>query len=442
MVRPLSLALLAPAVAASVSNIHISQLATTIAINLPPNNNDINFYMTAPTYYSWVGLGFGAQMANSLMLMAYPASDGKHVTISPRLATGDTEPQFDRNYRVRLDGNSSVDGSYMVVSGTCINCRSWAGGSLNSYTNGQPMMYALGPSTASGTSRIASNDQGVTLQKHTAYGRFLLSTIQATGYGGTGVLTSINNQVNTGTQPVNTYGANSPNGVVLGDHDTLGLAHGITMAVVALVLAPVDVILGSGRLLAGFPLIHAICSLFYLFLMIAGLGTGIKASAEYVVTQHFATAHQVLGFIAFFLGLLLLGLGIALQVGRALSSVGERGIVAVAHRWGIRFLWLLVLIDGGIGLQLADASLSLIIGYIVFAGASFLAVVSVLACLFCIGGRRSGTRDERNSAGIVDGGGGGLFNTNVRKSVNSRKTSGDSEPVILPDNRQPSARYE
>ncbi|CAK7211379.1 hypothetical protein SBRCBS47491_001106 [Sporothrix bragantina] len=421
---------------ASVSNIHISQLATTIAINLPPNNNDINFYMTAPTYYSWVGLGFGAQMANSFMLMAYPASDGKHITISPRLASGDREPQFDRSYRVRLDGNSTVDGSYMVVSGTCFNCRSWAGGSLDSNTNNQPMMYALGPSTASGTSRIASNDQGVTLQKHTAYGRYLMSTIQATGYGGTGVLTSIDNQVNTGTQPVNTYGTNSPNGVVIGDHDTLGLAHGIIMGVATLVLAPVDVILGGGRLLASFPLIHAICSLFYLLLLIAGLGTGIKASAEYVATQHFSTAHQVLGFIAFFLGLVLLGLGIALHVGRALSSAGERGIVAVAHKWGIRFLWVLMLIEGGLGLQLAHASLGLMIGYIVFAGASFLAVVFVLACLWCIGGRRSRTRDGVRTAGIVDGGR-GVFNTTPRKSVNSRKTSGDSEPVIIPDNRHP-----
>ncbi|CAK7205418.1 hypothetical protein SEUCBS139899_008189 [Sporothrix eucalyptigena] len=426
MVRPLALALLAPAVAASVSNIHISQLGTTIAINLPPNNNDINFYMTAPTYYSWVAMGFGSQMANSLMLIAYPASDGKHVTVSPRLGTGDTEPQFDSNYHVRLNGNSTVYGSYIVASGTCVNCRSWAGGYLNSNTNSQPMMYALGPSTSS---HIASNDQGVTIQKHTAYGRFLLSTIQATGYGGTGALTSIDNQVNTGTQPVNTYGANSPNGVIVGDSDSLGLAHGITMAVAALVLAPIDVILGGGRLLSSFPLIHAVCSLLYLLLLIAGLGTGIKASAEYVATQQFATAHQVLGFITFFVALLLLGLGIALHVGRALSSSGERGVVGLAHKWGIRFLWLLMLIDGGLGLQLAEASIGLIIGYIVFAGATFLAVVFVLACLWCIGSRRSRSRDGVRSAGIVDGG--GVF----RKSVNSRKTSGDSEPVIIPDNR-------
>lgn len=72
----------APAVAASVSNLHIPQLATTIAINLPPNSNDINFYMTAPTYYSYVALGFGSQMANSFMLVAYPAEDGRRKSLS------------------------------------------------------------------------------------------------------------------------------------------------------------------------------------------------------------------------------------------------------------------------------------------------------------------------------------------------------------------------
>lgn len=384
--------------------------------------------MTAPTYYSYVALGFGTQMANSFMLVAYPAADGRHVTVSPRLGTGDTEPRFDSNYHVRLNGNSTIYGSYIVASGTCVNCRSWPGGILNSNTNSQPMMYALGPSYAA---PLASNDQGVTLQKHTAYGRFLLSTLQATGYGGTGALTSIDNQVNTGTQPVNTYGANSPNGVVINDRDSLGLAHGIVLAVAALVLAPVDIVLGSGRLLASFPLVHAFCSLLYLLLLVAGLGTGIRASYEYVATQQFATAHQVLGFIAFFVGLLLLGLGIALHVGRALSSSGERGIVAVVHKWGTRFLWLLILIDGGLGLRLADASLGLVIGYSVLSGVTFLAVVFVLACMWCIGGRRARTRD----GAVVDGGAPVNFSINNRKSVNSRKTSGDSEPVIIPDNR-------
>lgn len=412
------------------SNIHIPQLATTIAINLPPNSNDINFYMTAPTYYSYVALGFGSGMANSFMLIAYPAADGKHVTVSPRLSTGDTEPQFDSNYHVRLNSNSTIYGSYIVASGTCVNCRSWPGGALNSNTNNQPMMYALGPAYAA---HLASNNQGVTLQKHEAYGRFLMSTIQATGYGGTGALTSVDNQVNTGTQPVNTYGANSANGVVINDRDGLGLAHGIVLAIAALVLAPMDIILGSGRLLSSFPLIHAVCSLLYLLMLIAGLGTGIRASFEYVATSHFGTAHQVLGFITFFMGLLLLGLGIALHVGRALSSSGERGVVAVIHKWGTRFLWLLILIDGGLGLQLADASLGLVIGYSVLSGATFLAVVFALACLWCIGGRRARTRD----GAVVDGGGGGPVNFGFggRKSVNSRKTSGDSEPVIIPENR-------
>ncbi len=266
--------------------------------------------------------------------------------MSPRTSSGDWEPQYDSRYRVYLDGNSSVYNNYIVASGTCFGCRQWPGGTLNSYTTSQPMMYALGPPYTP----LRDNDLGATIKRHTAYGRFLLSTVQASGYGGTGVLTSIDNNANLGTQAVNTYGANSPGGVVVGDAYGLGLAHGIVLAIVALVLAPIDLILGSGRLLASFPLLHALVSVLYLLMLVAGFGIGIRASGEYVVSQHFATGHQIIGFIAFFVAVLLLGLGIALHVGRAMSSADGRGRGALAglHMWGMRLLWVLILIDGGL----------------------------------------------------------------------------------------------
>lgn len=83
------------------------------------------------------------------------------------------------------------------------------------------------------------------------------------------------------------------------------------------------------------------------------------------------------------------------------------------------------------GLQLAQASLGLVIGYSVLSGAAFLAVVFVLACLWCISGRRARSRG-------VDGDNNGARHSNSynnnRKSFGSRKTSRDSEPMVLPDN--------
>ncbi len=76
------------------------------------------------------------------------------------------------------------------------------------------------------------------------------------------------------------------------------------------------------------------------------------------------------------------------------------------------------------GLRLAEASLGLIVGYTVFAGVTFLAVAFVLSCLWCLGSRRSASRSRGDSPGHYNG----------RKSVGSRKTSNDSEPIILPEN--------
>jgi hypothetical protein len=59
------------------SSLYIPDIFTTFAINLPTDNNDVNFFISAPTWMSWFGVGFGASMANSLMLVIYMAADGQ-----------------------------------------------------------------------------------------------------------------------------------------------------------------------------------------------------------------------------------------------------------------------------------------------------------------------------------------------------------------------------
>ncbi len=71
--------------AAAVANLHIPDTQTTIAINLPPGTSDIDFYIVAPTRYSYAAVGFGGQMANTLMLVAYAAQDGQRKRISAAL---------------------------------------------------------------------------------------------------------------------------------------------------------------------------------------------------------------------------------------------------------------------------------------------------------------------------------------------------------------------
>ena len=57
------------------STFYIPETATQFSVNIANDSSDVYFYFASPAY-SWVGIGFGAQMENSLMLIMYPDADG------------------------------------------------------------------------------------------------------------------------------------------------------------------------------------------------------------------------------------------------------------------------------------------------------------------------------------------------------------------------------
>jgi hypothetical protein len=59
---------------------------TILAVNLPADSDDINFYISTPDWYQYTAIGFGSSMADGLMLVMYASADGKSVTVSPRLS--------------------------------------------------------------------------------------------------------------------------------------------------------------------------------------------------------------------------------------------------------------------------------------------------------------------------------------------------------------------
>jgi hypothetical protein len=89
----------------AVSSVFIRDVSMTFAINLNPGSNDINFFLKADAGYSYVAVGIGSVMKDSLMLIAYAAADGRRkfrhrhgnlmapsdvvpdITISPRLGS-------------------------------------------------------------------------------------------------------------------------------------------------------------------------------------------------------------------------------------------------------------------------------------------------------------------------------------------------------------------
>lgn len=94
------------------------------ALNIPEStansgSGDIFFQITAPSSYSWVGLGQGSSMSGSNMFVMYTSADGSNVTVSPRLGTGHNMPQFNSNTQITLLEGSGVSNGQMTANVRC-----------------------------------------------------------------------------------------------------------------------------------------------------------------------------------------------------------------------------------------------------------------------------------------------------------------------------------
>jgi hypothetical protein len=57
------------------STFYLDQTETQFSLALASNSSDVYIYFTSPAY-SWVGVGFGASMEKSLMLVMYANARG------------------------------------------------------------------------------------------------------------------------------------------------------------------------------------------------------------------------------------------------------------------------------------------------------------------------------------------------------------------------------
>lgn len=57
------------------STLYISRTQTQFSLNVANDSSDIYIYFASPAY-SWVGVGFGSQMENSLMFIMYQNGNG------------------------------------------------------------------------------------------------------------------------------------------------------------------------------------------------------------------------------------------------------------------------------------------------------------------------------------------------------------------------------
>jgi hypothetical protein len=159
----------------------------TVAINVPSSSSDsLYFHVTAPAKQSWVAWGIGASMTDSsLVFLAYRSSDGKSITVSPRLATQHSEPQYlpVRSVNIKVLEGSGISNGMIVINAMCSNCRSWTGNSINVKSTSQAMILAT-YANSGGDTFIQSDDLSYSISQHNAYSQFTINLVQATGNGG------------------------------------------------------------------------------------------------------------------------------------------------------------------------------------------------------------------------------------------------------------------
>ncbi|KAK0717976.1 hypothetical protein B0T26DRAFT_309766 [Lasiosphaeria miniovina] len=385
----------------AVSTLFVFETNTQFSINVPADDtsDDINFFMTAPTWFQYVALGFGRDMASSLMLVAYPATDFAQkslsgnggVTLSPRFSTGDTEPVYSPDIRFTLHAGTGIVNGSILVNGTCHNCRSWQTGALNLGDRNQSMIFALGPSLD-----LTSDDPAAPLRRHMGYGSFSVDMIKARGSLGGTVFGTLRNASD---------GANLVGSGLRRDTDKAATAHGAMFAAVALAVAPFDTLVTVA--LRRWPTLPMLSSLGYFALVIGAMVPGILISKEHILvsclghgnlesvppadsheqSQKFNTPHQVLGLLTIVLMFGVVAWGLAL--GFAKRAAKRRGedlsprsqTLSTAHTWLGRLVWLFFLINNGLGLKLSQQTTMFVLGYSVLAAG---VVIFLLPVYFCI----------------------------------------------------------
>ena len=121
--------------------------------------------MSGPSGNDWIAVGLGKVMKGSLMLIAYLAADGYNVTVSPRIASGNSEPSYTKDVSVTLLPGSGLINETYVVNGKCSGCRKWKSGSIDLTSKTQPMIYAVGPGDY-----LQSNALDVGIRRHEDFG--------------------------------------------------------------------------------------------------------------------------------------------------------------------------------------------------------------------------------------------------------------------------------
>lgn len=205
-------------------------------------------------------------MAGSLILLVYSSSTGTNLTLSPRIASGHSEPVYTPDIKVEaLEGTGLVNNSRYVFNGRCSNCRTWNGGSLDVTSESQSFLYATGPD-----GDIDSDALDAPLKMHLTYGNFKLDMVHATTTSSAAPVIPVSNT----TDLVATVQGLS----VTDKRDTAAQAHAVIMVICFVGLFPFGILVLR---LGNWVRWHAVNQGLASIGVIVGFGLGVHTSGFY-----------------------------------------------------------------------------------------------------------------------------------------------------------------
>lgn len=336
------------------------------ALNVVPETGDVYFHMSAyaaiqsnTTAFSWMGIGFGSQMKESLMLIAYPSSNGIDLTISPRIATGHSEPEFQEDIVIEkiftdayAPAANKVEHGIMIAHAVCRNCTNWRTGALDLESKRQPFIYALGADPGKSTP-LESDDVAASLRRHSFYGHFEGDMTFATTTPEHARVPPPNDPGGSPSGVADTNFAYAFTSEAFDTHSDVNWApvlHGVLMSLAFILVFPTGALLM--RLLRRFGILyHAGVQLVGIAIVIIGFGAGVYISRQYIRSRNFGSGHQILGLLVF--AALFVQAGLGLVQHRIFRRTKQETVMGIVHRFFGPTIIVLALVNGGLGLDFA-----------------------------------------------------------------------------------------
>lgn len=338
-------------------------------------SGNIFLSLSAPTTYSWVGLGIGSSMTNSDMFIMYTNGNG-NVTLSPRYSQGTSQPQFDGDRDVELLSGSGVVNGVMTANFRCGNCA--RSGSANFGAQSGQWIHARQSGAA-----IDSTDVRARISKHDDQGSFTWTYFNAVGGASTNPFAASDTVVAPSTPSSSGTGNRSMRSNIL-------LVHGIFASLAFLVFFPVGaIIIRLGRF-NNVLQVHIATQVFSWLLFITAFGLGLY----YGITGNYMTeAHPIIGIV-------LVAMMFVQPIAGWLHHLqflrtGQRSAVSHGHIWIGRVAIILGMINGGLGLELGGVKTGYVIAYSVVAGIIGLAYIALIVYGEIARSRRASVADSQ-----------------------------------------------